>query len=160
MKIFKIVPAILIVLTLATGCDFFRSILGKPTSKDLEAMRAEQLKKELIIKARKDSLLKVAEADKAKSIVKVEENALEDGYYVIMGSFKVKSNADRMLNMLKEHGYSPIRIKFKNGFDVISAVRCDTHHQAWVEMDKITQYKYAPEDIWIYSTADKLHDKK
>jgi len=160
MKIFKIVPAILIVMTLATGCDLFRSILGKPTSKDLEAMREAQLKKELIIKARKDSLLKVAEANRAKSIAKVEESALKDGFYVIMGSFKVKSNADRMLSMLKEHGYSPIRIKFKSGFDVISAVRCDTYHKAWVEMDKITQYKYAPEDIWIYSTADKLHDNK
>ena len=101
MKILKIVPAILIVLTLATGCDLFRSILGKPTSKDIAALRAQQLQKELIIKARKDSLLKVAAADREKAIEKVDESALKDGYYVIMGSFKVKSNADRMYHHKK-----------------------------------------------------------
>ena len=31
---------------LLTGCDFFRSLVGKPTSKDLERMRQEAMEQE------------------------------------------------------------------------------------------------------------------
>ena len=46
MKVFRLVSALVVALMLVTGCDFFRSIMGKPTSKDLERMRQEALEQE------------------------------------------------------------------------------------------------------------------
>ena len=42
MKPIKIVTILLTASLLFSGCDFFRSILGKPTSKEIEAARIAQ----------------------------------------------------------------------------------------------------------------------
>ena len=42
MKTIRIIALIFICLSVFTGCDAFRSALGKPTSKDLAALRAQK----------------------------------------------------------------------------------------------------------------------
>ena len=41
MKAFRLISTLMVALMLVTGCDFFRSLVGKPTSKELEQMKCE-----------------------------------------------------------------------------------------------------------------------
>ena len=54
MKLFRLSAILLAVCMLFTGCDAVRSMLGKPTSKDLEQLRLEQ--EAARAKAREDSI--------------------------------------------------------------------------------------------------------
>ena len=60
MKHFRIIAVLALSVSLLTGCDFFRSILGKPTSSDIERIRLEQAERQ---KAVKDSLAAVTYAN-------------------------------------------------------------------------------------------------
>ena len=79
---------------LFSGCDFFRSLVGKPTSEDLERMRQEAVEQER--QRRQDSIDKAralalaqAEAEAAKQ----DQLAGTGRYHVILGSFKVEESA-------------------------------------------------------------------
>ena len=71
----------------------------------------------------------------------------KDGFYVIVGSFRVRENADHQVNLLKEKGFSPEIIPAPNGYFRVSAIKCPdlatalsrkehieiTFHGAWVK---------------------------
>jgi hypothetical protein len=67
MKSVKPIILMLCVAVLATSCDFVRSSLGKPTSKDLAVVRAKLASAERLAdslaKAEADSVAEAAEAD-------------------------------------------------------------------------------------------------
>lgn len=149
----------MIAAVMFTGCDFFRSILGKPTSKEIEKMRIEALARakrkrqiDSINRLKADSI-KFAEAQKALA------NKMSGRYYIILGSFKVQGNASKMLDQLKKDGYKPANIKFKNGFDLVAAAAYDDFRTAFKEMDKILEYENCPDDVWIYDTQQGLHEE-
>jgi nucleoid DNA-binding protein len=47
-----------------------------------------------------------------------------DGYYLIVGSFKQRENADLQVNILKDNGFSPEIIPGPNGYFRVSAIKC------------------------------------
>ena len=64
----NILPALLALMLVVTGCDFFRVVAGRPTSKDIEKKRIEIMKaEEAALQARLDSIAAV-EAEKQKVI--------------------------------------------------------------------------------------------
>ena len=97
---------------LLTGCDFFRSLVGKPTSKDLERMRQEALEQERL-QREQDSLNRVRALELEQARI-AAENSLENAgkYHVILGSFKVEGNAEKMYAVLEKNGYKPRVIEF------------------------------------------------
>ena len=59
MKYLKVILALAVMMTV-TGCDFFRTLAGRPTSEDIENRRIEILKaEEAALQARVDSLRNV-----------------------------------------------------------------------------------------------------
>ena len=139
-----------------TSCDFFRKIAGKPTSKDIERMRIEaQAKKQRqldsINKAKADSLARIAAEEAAKK-------ALNDRFYVILGSFKVPGNAERMYAFLEKNNYTPRNIRFKNGFDLVSAASTNNLQEALRIMEDLLSYEYCPDDVWVYDVRQDLHE--
>jgi hypothetical protein len=156
MKIFRIFSLFLIAATMMTSCDFFRKIAGKPTSKDIERMRIEaQAKKQRqldsINKAKADSLARIAAEEAAKK-------ALNDRFYVILGSFKVPGNAERMYAFLEKNNYTPRNIRFKNGFDLVSAASTNNLQEALRIMEDLLSYEYCPDDVWVYDVRQDLHE--
>lgn len=156
MKFVRLFSMFLIAATMLTGCDFFRSLVGKPTSKDLERMRIEaQAKKQRqldsIKKAKADSLALIAAQE-------AEKNALKDRFYVILGSFKVHSNAERMYAFLEKNNYTPRTIRFKNGFDVVSVASTNNLQEALRILDELLAYEYCPDDVWVYDVRQELHE--
>ena len=162
MKAFRLVSTLLVALMLVTGCDFFRSLVGMPTSEDLEKM-----KQEAVEQARKqrelDSVNRVRALEQEKARAAAQENLLDESagrYHVILGSFKVEGNAEKMYALLEKNGYKPRVIKFNNGFEVVSVAAYDNYRDALRAMNDIMEYEFCPEDVWIYDIRQNLHVKR
>ena len=156
MKIVRLFSLFLIAATMLTSCDFFRSLAGKPTSKDIERMRIEaQAKKQRqldsINKAKADSLALIA-------AMEAEKNDLKERFYVVLGSFKVQGNAERMYQFLEKNNYTPRTIRFKNGFELVSAASTNNLQEALKIMDELLAFEYCPDDVWVYDVKQGLHE--
>ncbi len=162
MKAFRLVSTLLVALMLVTGCDFFRSLVGMPTSEDLEKM-----KQEAVEQARKqrelDSVNRVRALEQEKARAAAQENLLDESagrYHVILGSFKVEGNAEKMYALLEKNGYKPRVIKFNNGFEVVSVAAYDNYRDALRAMNDIMEYQFCPEDVWIYDIRQNMHARQ
>ena len=162
MKAFRLVSTLLVALMLVTGCDFCRSLVGMPTSEDLEKM-----KQEAVEQARKqrelDSVNRVRALEQEKARAAAQENLLDESagrYHVILGSFKVEGNAEKMYALLEKNGYKPRVIKFNNGFEVVSVAAYDNYRDALRAMNDIMEYQFCPEDVWIYDIRQNMHARQ
>lgn len=156
-----------------SGCDWVRLQLGMPTSRELAAIKsanlfiAERRLKDSILKIQIDSIAKL-QADSAtlspsvaavSSVAEIPKADFNDRFYVIVGSFKDPANSKKMFEFLSINGYKPALIEFKNGYKLVSAASFTTQEEASKEMYKIMETDFAPEDIWVYDTYQKLHIK-
>jgi hypothetical protein len=145
------------------SCDWFNTtFLGKPS-------KAELAKKAQRDKARQDSIAQVQLllAQEAEQLALEQQQAEEEiarfaadskRYHVVVGCFRVSSNAERMMSLLQERGYIPKMIHFRNGFACISATSFDNIHTAYNEMNNLIKSSdFAPEDTWVYDTTFNLH---
>ena len=154
-KIFPLLIGI-ILLSSVSSCDWIRARLGMPTSEEL------QQKQEQIIQ---DSLEKVAREQEARleqlrldSLAKIEaQKSALARYHVVLGSFIMDNNADRMMQKLPDLGYDPVRIEFKNGYSVISAYQTNSLSDAYNKMYKMFSLDITPYDVWVYDTNQQLH---
>lgn len=154
-KIFPLLIGI-ILLGSVSSCDWIRARLGMPTSEEL------QQKQEQIIQ---DSLEKVAREQEARleqlrldSLAKIEaQKSALARYHVVLGSFIMDNNADRMMQKLPDLGYDPVRIEFKNGYSVISAYQTNSLPDAYNNMYKMFSLDITPYDVWVYDTNQQLH---
>lgn len=163
MKAFRLISTLMVALMLVTGCDFFRSLVGKPTSKELE-----QMKREAVEQARKQRQLD--SINKAKALALEQAKAAEENknlldesagrYHVILGSFKVEGNAEKMYALLEKNGYTPMVILFNNGFEVVSVAAYNNYRDALKAMNDVMEYEFCPEDVWIYDIKQNLHAKR
>ena len=163
MKTFRLIATLVVAAMLLTGCDFFRSLVGKPTSKELE-----KIKQEAVEQARKQRALDSINEAKALQLEQEKAAAEKAGmldesagrYHVILGSFKVDGNAEKMYALLEKNGYTPKVIKFNNGFDVVSVAAYNNYRDALKAMEDIMEYPFCPEDVWIYDINQKMHVKQ
>ncbi len=162
MKVFKLIITLAAAMMLLTGCDFFRSIMGKPTSKDIERMRqeaVEQARRQRI----KDSLAAIELSKAQEQQKQSQENLLDESagrYHVILGSFKVDGNAEKMYALLEKNGYSPRVIRFNNGFEAVSVAAYDNYREALKAMYDVMEFEFCPEDVWIYDINQNMHVKQ
>lgn len=162
MKEFRFIAMLLVVVTMVSSCDFVRSILGKPTSKDIARMKIEaeqQVKKQRQIDSLKQISLSQEQDNQEKEQSKIENTTLDRRYYVVLGSFKVENNADKLLAALSKDGYKPQRIDFKNGYDVISVASTDDYGEAHKILKNLRyrSYIHYPDDAWVYDSTRHLH---
>lgn len=102
-------------------------------------------------------------ADKTKDVMQqtniIPKADYNDRFHVIVGSFKDPINSEKMYLFLSKNGYKPKLIEFKNGYKLVSAASFMTQEEASREMLKIMDTDFAPEDIWLYDTNQRLHVK-
>lgn len=157
----RIIPVLIVAAMLFSSCDFVRTILGKPTSKDIERMRIEQLEQQAQRQRELDSLQRVRAAEEAAEAERLAAlellKKLNDRYYVIIGSFKMEENATRMYSLLEKKGYTPKRIAFQNGYDVVSVKSFNSYRAAREEIEILLEYEFCPDDVWIYDKESGLH---
>ncbi|MCK9625192.1 MAG: SPOR domain-containing protein [Bacteroidales bacterium] len=169
MKTTKFLVVLFITMTLLSGCDFFRSLLGKPTSEDLELIAYQ---KEAAANAKADSINNInnniIEVDtliadnervvESKSIVKQPSSDFNYRYYVVVGSFKNYANAERFSEILLKKNYDVKNFKFKNGYNMVSIFGSIDYYEAHKKLSEIMESEICPDDIWIYDTAQQLHE--
>lgn len=161
-------------LFVLTGCDFFRTLAGRPTSADIEIRKLAVLRAEQALhQARVDSLKReeqllrdsLAILDSLAALDSIRQNGgsilnpsamgglyatkLEARYHVIVGSFRKRSYAEGMLAKASERGYSPMLISFRSGLMAVGVCPCNTLVEASEAMIKVRKESFCPSDVWI-----------
>ena len=156
------------IMVTVTGCDFMRRLAGRPTSEDIERIRVEKLlAEEAALQASLDSL---REAQKAvqDSIDALELFVQQGGtvlnpsklgglyttklqyrYYVIIGAFRNRANAESLLQTAEKAGYKPVMISFRNGLLAVGLCPEEEIGGAVSMVKKIRQESFCPSDVWI-----------
>ena len=168
MKKFAFIPLALCVLLAVTGCDFLRKLGGRPTSEDIEKARVEKLlAQEAALKASLDSLK--AEKQSVQDSIDALELFVQQGgtvlnpsklgglyttklqykYYVIIGAFRTRSNAEALFNKAESAGYKPVLISFRNGLLAVGLSPADECSNAMEMIKSIRQEPFCPADVWI-----------
>ena len=159
---------LMVALPLLTGCDFFRKLAGRPTSEDIENKRIAIMRaEEAAHQARLDSIRiehqkvvdSLAMMDSIKqqggSILKPSSlgglfaTKLQARYYVIVGSFRSRANAESLLKKASVLGYSPALISFNNGLIAVGVAPADNIKDANSSLRKVRLEKFCPSDVWI-----------
>ena len=151
-----------------TGCDFFRQLAGRPTSADIEAKRLEILiAEQQAAQARLDSLMKQQQIaqDSLAALDSIAQyggtilnpaklgglfaTRLEARYYVIVGAFRVRANAENLLLKAKTAGYEPALISFNTGLIAVGLCPCSNVVDAKDALKKVKTEKFCPKDVWV-----------
>lgn len=154
MKHCKLIPALLILLVIASGCDTVRSWLGKPTSADIEKARLEKdaAAREAARKAAEASAKDTIDLSSAKAVTPIAR------YNVIVGAFKVPENAERMAERMTKAGETVTKISFNNGFTAVSILNTDDFHAACRKLNTAQSSDDLPYDCWIYDANTAKHN--
>jgi hypothetical protein len=155
---------LLVAVLVVTGCDWLRSQLGMATSQELEELKMESVReaaaqrvRDSLDKVVADSLAMVAdslEAEQASQVASLDETKR---FHVILGSFKVHSNSERMAENLRKKGYEPVVFSFHNGFEAVSVCSYDRVTPAFNAMYRLLDEGFGPDDIWVYDVRQNLH---
>lgn len=158
---------------LVTGCDFVRTLAGRPTSAQLEQMRLNRIAaEEAAHQARLDSMAK-AEKALAESLAAREAQLLdsltqargtvlnpstlgglfttrlESKYYIIVGAFRTRSYAERKLNQCNGAGYTATIISFRNGLLAVGICPSDNLEETLKTLKQLRGTDVCPQDGWI-----------
>ena len=168
MKMFRIFLFLAVMLSLGS-CDLMRSLAGRPTSEDIEKKRVELLRaEEAALQARLDSLKNVEQRmlqDSLNALDSIRQiggsvlnpakygglfaTRLEARYYVIIGSFRTRSNAENLLSKAQQCGYHPALISFRSGMIAVGLSPVNKLTDALAELKKVKQEAFCPKDAWI-----------
>ena len=151
-----------------TGCDFFRTLAGRPTSEDiLEKKIQMQIAQQAIEQARLDSLRREQQIvqDSLNALDSIRQyggtilnptklgglfaTKLEARYHVIIGAFSVRSNAEALLKKAQKAGYQPLLISFNNGLIAVGLCPCSKIVDAKDALKKVRMESFCPKDVWL-----------
>lgn len=163
---------------LVSGCDFFRSLAGRPTSEEIAAKRdslavvaaereAAEAQALALAQHRADSLAAVAQF-RRDSLATEEEIAamkvmvltpdklkglyhttLDKKYYVVIGSFRERANAEKKRQQAVSAGYTAEVIGFCNGYVAVGAAATDSVTVILPALKQLRQEQFCPRDAWI-----------
>lgn len=158
---------------LVTGCDFVRTVAGRPTSAQLDEIRKERMAaEEARHQARLDSMAKaekaMAEAMAAREAQLLDSltqakgtvlnpsklgglftTKLESKYYIVVGAFRTRSYAERKLTQCNQAGYTATIISFRNGLLAVAICPSDNLEETLKTLKKLRGTEVCPQDGWI-----------
>lgn len=147
----KLIIPILLSAFLLSGCQFFENIFKKKTAVDtLAAWEAKQdsIKR---VEMQKAKLIEEARLAKERAMQDSLRRLQENRFHVIIGSFKVPTNADGYQQAVAAMGFNNPRIvESKNGFRMVSVAAFDTYGKAFTEIKRINQGKKEPIELWVF----------
>ncbi len=166
-RLFPFLLAVLLVMPMS-GCDLFRRLAGRPTAEEIELMRIEKLKQEEAERrAVVDSLAKV-QKEKEDSIAIMDSLAqlqgtvlnpsalgglfttkLDSKYYIVVGSFRSRHNAESLFREVEKKSYRPVLISFRNGFNAVAVCPSGTLREAFQALKHVKNEPFCPDDVWI-----------
>lgn len=158
----------LLSVLMLTGCDGLRKLAGRPTSAEIEALRTEIVQaKEAEHQARIDSLKRVEKvlADSLALLDSLRQmhgtilnpsamgglftTKLDYRYYIVVGAFTYRANAEKLLNTVNAAGYSGTLISFRNGYNAVGIAPGNNLNSALNSLVEIKKEAFCPADAWI-----------
>ena len=159
---------LMVALPLVTGCDFFRKLAGRPTSEDIENKRVAIMRAdEAAHQARLDSINmehqkvvdSIATMDSIRqqggtiinpaSLGGLSATVLNARYYIIVGSFRTRANAEALFDKVSQLGYAPSLLTFRNGLIAVGISPSDNIRDIHSMLKKVRIEKFCPSDVWI-----------
>ena len=147
----KILPTLAFLSAAAlsvSGCDFFRTLAGRPTSGEIEA------KREVI--RRQEAETKAPEATAVADTIQVAEAPVEEikqevkkRYYVVVASFSNPDNARKSLARMTERGYPGELLGFKGGYTGVGICGTDSEEEAKASLKELKRQDFCPQGVWI-----------
>ena len=163
-KLFPVITALIAASLSVTGCDFFRALAGRPTSRDIEAKR-ELMKADSVRRADSIALVQAAAAasdtvvkDTAQATAEKAETAVKPAkkrFYVILGAFSSRENAERYARKIKGLGYEPEFFGFTEGRTAVGIGGTDDGEEAKAFMKELKRQDFCPAGIWILDRKRK-----
>lgn len=164
-----VLAVLLAAAVFSTGCDAFRKLAGRPTSADIAAKREVlEMAEAARHKAHLDSLARI-EKQMADSLAVLDSlknmkgtalrnpsamggiytGELRSKYYIIVGSFMDKGNADFLKKQVAGFGYDAELINFRNGYTAVGICPTDNLVEEYVNLKKVKEEKFCPDGVWI-----------
>jgi len=166
MRRFQIMAALAAVMLSLCGCDFLRSVAGRPTSDQLAArqqavIEAEARAQEEIARA---NAIARHTADSAAAVQSILQSGLQIitmdklqgleevhfSYFIALGSFSQEENALAFLRKVKDAGYEAVLLKYRSGRSLLSVCPTDDPVELDACLSKIRQEVFCPADAWIF----------
>lgn len=145
----RIIVPILLLTLLASGCKFF----PKKESKKVDTLVAWQHKQDSINNIQ--AAIAAKEAAVRDSLQRVQELLDKFHFNVIIGSFKVPTNADSWLQEVVKMGYNNAKIiDSPNGFKLVSIGAYETYSKAFTQIEKINEGKEEADktELWVFDS--------
>ena len=162
-------------LVVVSGCDFFRVLAGRPTSAEIEELRAEIERVEAEeLKARLDSIEKAKVRMMRDSIARQDSLAIVDAivsksgpflaptrfrglvegdfkarFYVAVGVFRSRANAEGFMAKVERHGYEADLFAFNNGKFTIGVCPSDRIKDLQESLRVISTDPFFPKGAWV-----------
>ncbi len=161
-----------IMLVSLTGCDFLRAVAGRPMDKDIEEKRLAIMRAEdqalqrrldsirLVERKHVDDSLAAAAALESLKVSGVMMNGpariggisgteLDCRYHIIVGAFRDKVNAEKLLKKVSDKGYESVLITCRSGMTVVGV--CPSDDMVTVEKTyrKLVEEPFCPKEAWI-----------
>lgn len=152
-------------LPLLSGCDFFRTLAGRPTSADIQAKREYIAVKQAREKKAADSMAMASRrADSlamnnrnageeivvaSRELAPGSSSALTSRYYVIIGSFGQRANAEQYAAKVRGKGYETVLVPYSNGLTAVGVNPTDNIGEAYESVRKVSVESFAPKGVWV-----------
>ena len=173
-----IIAALAVSVCLLGGCDFFRVLAGRPTSREIEAKRKTILALDRDTLAQQpavDSVLTVQESLPAtepatppqkeqtapktpaagdpkvstRSPETFTQSRPEYRYYVMIGTFGSRENAVRLASKAEAAGYKTALLPFKSGLTAVGVSPSNDLGTVCAALEKLRSEAFCPKDAWI-----------
>jgi len=174
MKNLSILTASVLLLLLVGGCDFFRTLAGRPTSAEINAKRArielvaqrEAALRDSVERARKDSiafaqkavadslhavdtLTHIGKLHKASSYRNIPQSRLRSQYALVVGVFSTEQNAERAAARYSEDGFEAYVLKYYSRLCAVLVSPRSRVADILSEYRKVRKLPYASSEIWV-----------
>lgn len=173
MKKTGIILALCLLAAFVSGCDFLRTVAGRPTSEHIEAKRQVVELQEQRIKAAADSAAnaeriarEAAEHEVAAAaaldrlnresrivpvsrIYNIDKSSLSSRYYVMIGSFSSVENASALAEQIRAAGFEAVLLPYRNGRNAVALDPTDDVVRIEASLRKALDCSFCPADAWI-----------
>ncbi len=155
---------------LVSGCDFFRVLAGRPTSKEIAAKREEILRsaqddrtpveprmtdEKPGISDEKPEMTSDSAVPADTSTSSATKTKEKKRYYVIMGAFSSRENAEKYGERIQSFGYEPEFFGFTEGRTAVGIGGTDDLEEAKIFMRELKGQDFCPDGVWILDRKRK-----
>ena len=168
----SVIIVLAVCAVILSGCDFVRVIAGRPTSKQVEAIRVERVKQEEARhQVRLDSMRRVQQqlADSLamekylldslsqskgtvmtpSSLGGIGVSNLDYAYYIVVGAFRDPANALKKKVQCEDAGFPASIINFRNGLNAVAVCPSNSIAETIKNMKTVKGKSFCPKDGWI-----------